>query len=376
MDADQFKQEFPQEDGMIYLNHAAVAPWPVRTREAVREFAEENTRTGAQHYARWLQKEATLRGQIQRLVNAPSTDDIALLKNTSEALSVVAAGLDWRAGDNVVTSAEEFPSNRLPWRALSSRGVQLREVDIRVEAPEQALLDNCDHRTRLLTVSSVQYGSGIRLDLQLLGQYCQDYNILFCIDAIQSLGAISMDVQALRADFVMADAHKWLLGPEGIALFYSKPAARERLQLFQHGWHMVENIDFNAKNWQIARSARRFECGSPNMLGIHALSASLSLLEEIGYQRLEQLVLENSAYLIDRLEHIDKIQILTPKPERRHAGIVNFTVADKDLQLLQNILLRNKVICVYRGGGLRFSPHFYITENQLNKVVEILIINI
>ncbi|MBF8270553.1 MAG: hypothetical protein HW386_2262 [Gammaproteobacteria bacterium] len=372
MDPNLLKKEFPLEDGLIYLNHAAVAPWPARTRDAVRQFAEENSRIGAQHYQRWLQKEQALRAQIQRLLNAPSSDDIALLKNTSEALSVVAAGLDWQAGDNVVISAEEFPSNRIPWQSLARRGVELREVNIRVEAPEQALRDHCDDRTRLLSVSSVQYGSGIRLDLEALGPFCRRNNILFCIDAIQSLGAITMDVQALQADFVMADAHKWLLGPEGIALFYSTPAARERLQLYQYGWHMVENIDFNSRDWQVARAARRFECGSPNMLGIHAFSASLSLLEEIGYRQIEHKVLRNSAYLIDKLEQIDTVQILTPKVAQRHAGIINFTVAAKDMLQLQNNLLNNKVICVYRGGGLRFSPHFYITDKLLDKAVDIL----
>ncbi|OGT82880.1 MAG: class V aminotransferase [Gammaproteobacteria bacterium RIFCSPLOWO2_12_FULL_52_10] len=376
MDIDLIKQEFPLEDGLIYLNHAAVAPWPARTRDAVRQFAEENSRTGAQHYQCWLQKESALRSQIQRLLNAPSSDDIALLKNTSEALSVVAAGLDWQAGDNVVISAEEFPSNRIPWQSLARRGVELREVNIRGETPEQALQDHCDDRTRLLSISSVQYGSGIRLDLQFFGQFCHDRHILFCIDAIQSLGAITMDVQALQADFVMADAHKWLLGPEGIALFYSNPAARERLRIYQYGWHMVENIDFNSREWQIARSARRFECGSPNMLGIYALSASLTLLEEIGYQQVEKMVLNNSAYLIDKLEQINSVQLLTPTAESRHAGIINFTVAGKDLLQIQNNLLRSKVICVYRGGGLRFSPHFYITENLLDKAVDILNISI
>ena len=376
MDIDPFKHEFPLDDGLIYLNHAAVAPWPARTRDAVRQFAEENARTGAQHYLRWLQKESMLRTQIQRLLNAPSSDDIGLLKNTSEALSMVAAGLDWQTGDNVIISAEEFPSNRIPWQSLANRGVELREVDIRGNTPEQALQECCDNRTRLLSVSSVQYGSGIRLDLGLLGQFCHDHNILFCVDAIQSLGAITMDVQAIHADFVMADAHKWLLGPEGIALFYTTPAARERLQLFEFGWHMVENIDFNSRTWRIASTARRFECGSPNMLGIHAFSASLSLLEEIGYQQIEQMVLKNSAYLIERLEKIKNIQILTPKAAQRHAGIINFTVTGVDMLELQNNLVRNKVICVYRGGGLRFSPHFYIGDKLLEKAVEILNISI
>lgn len=372
MDTDLLQREFPLAGELIYLNHAAVAPWPARTRDAVRQFAEENSHNGAQHYQQWVRMESELRGQIQRLLNAPSHADIALLKNTSEALSVVASGLDWQDGDNVVTSTEEFPSNRIPWQALLDRGVRLKEVNIRQAEPERALLDACDDRTRILTISSVQYGSGIRLDLEQLGRYCRSHGILFCVDAIQSLGAMRMDVQSIQADFVMADGHKWLLGPEGVALFYSTPAARDRLRLHQFGWHMVENIDFNARDWEVARSARRFECGSPNTLGIHAMSASLSLLEEVGYSRIEEMVLNNSAYLIERLEDLAPVTVLTPKPRQQHAGIISFTVADTDLDALHGKLVDNSIICVHRGGGIRFSPHFYISRDKLDKAIEVL----
>ena len=372
MNHDLLRKEFPLEEGLIYLNHAAVAPWPARTRDAVRLFAEENSRTGAQHYMTWMKKETELRGQIQRLLNAPAAADVALLKNTSEALSVVASGLPWQAGDNVVTSDQEFPSNRIPWQALADRGVHLKEVDIKVDEPEQALINSCDKQTRILTISSVQYGSGIRLDLAVLGQYCRQHDILFCVDGIQSLGAIAMDVQAIQADFVMADGHKWLLGPEGVAVFYSSPAARDRLQLHQYGWHMVETVDFNAREWQPARSARRFECGSPNMLGIHAMSASLSLLEEVGYRQVEEMVLDNSAFLIEKLEQIDAVRVLTPRPRQRHAGIISFTVDGTDLDHLHEKLVSENIICVHRGGGIRFSPHFYTGRDKLDKAIEVL----
>ena len=365
-------KEFPQEDGLIYMNHAAVAPWPARTRDAVRHFADENAVTGAKNYQQWLRKETELRRQIQNLLHVPSLEDIALLKNTSEALSVVACGLDWQTGDNVVTSAEEFPSNRIPWQAQGQYGVKLKEIDIRVEEPEQALQAACDARTRVLAISSVQYGSGIRLDLEILGRYCREHNILFCVDAIQGIGAVDMDVMAIQADFVMADGHKWMLGPEGIALFYSRPAARESLTLRQYGWHMVETTDFDHREWEIARSARRFECGSPNMLGIHALSASLSLLEQIGMQEIERGVLENIDYLFELLKGIKGIKFLTPQERERHAGIINFTIAQVDMLDVYHKLLKNNIICVYRGGGLRLSPHFYTSRDKISKTVEVI----
>ena len=255
--------EFLIDPDINYLNHAAVSPWPVRTANAVKQFADENVHSGATRYSDWLGNETKLRTQIKELLNAPSVDDIALLKNTSEALSVVACGIDWRDGDNIVTTDQEFPSNRIVWEAQAKHGVEFREVDIMpptvesndLEYPESALISACDEHTRVMTVSSVQYGSGLKLDLVKLGQFCRDNNIYFCVDAIQSIGAHRFDIQAINADFVMADAHKWMCGPEGIALFYCRSEIRDQLGLNQFGWHMVEDTsDFTNKEWTPAKT--------------------------------------------------------------------------------------------------------------------------
>jgi cysteine desulfurase / selenocysteine lyase len=178
--------EFPLTDELIYLNHAAVAPWPKRTSEAVIKFAEQNTRYGSHFYRDWLNKEAELRTQLQALLNAPSSDDIALVKNTSEALSFVAFGLEWQSGDNIVSSNEEFPSNRLPWESVASQSVELRQADLHsADSPEDALFALVDNNTRLLTISSIQFASGLRMDLEKIGAFCKQRDILFCIDAIQ-----------------------------------------------------------------------------------------------------------------------------------------------------------------------------------------------
>jgi cysteine desulfurase / selenocysteine lyase len=367
----EFMGEFPLDPGLIYLNHAAVSPWPRRTALAVQQFAKENMREGARHYPRWLETEARLREQCRDLLNAPAADDIALLKNTSEALSVVAHGLAWRAGDNVVISAQEFPSNRIVWQSLQDQGVEIRCADLTSgSSPEQALGACVDARTRLLSVSSVQYASGLRLDMDRLGALCRERGILFCVDAIQSLGALPLDVRACGADFVMADGHKWLLAPEGCALFYVRPEVRDQLRLRQYGWHMVEDhLDFSRRDWQVAASARRFECGSPNMLGIHALSASLSLLAEVGMGEVATRVLSNSRYLMEALGSLPDIEILTPRQTGRYAGIVSFRherVAPADLHRL---LLDRNVICAQRGSGVRFSPHFHTGQAQLEAAV-------
>jgi cysteine desulfurase/selenocysteine lyase len=366
-----FSGEFPLDHGLIYLNHAASSPWPRRTAEAVQRFAEENMRQGARDYSRWLETEAQLREQCRSLLNAPSADDIALLKSTSEGLSVVAHGLAWRAGDNVVTSDQEFPSNRIVWQSLQEQGVETRCVDLTLgSSPEQALGDCMDARTRLLAVSSVQYAAGLRLDLDQLGALCRERGVLFCVDAIQSLGALPLDVRACGADFVAADGHKWLLGPEGCAVFYVRPQVRERLRLRQYGWQMeAEHLNFSRRDWQVASSARRFECGSPNMLGIHALSASLALLAEVGIDAVAANVLANSAYLIDALGDLPGVEILTPRQPGRHAGIVTLRHRGVDAVNLHRKLLERNVVCAQRGGGVRFSPHFYNSRTQLDAAV-------
>jgi len=366
--------EFKLEEDIIYLNHAAVSPWPYRTAEAIKQFAEENISSGASNYPDWIIKENELRGQLKRLINAPSEDDISLLKNTSEALSVVAEGIDWQTGDNIVSSNEEFPSNRFPWLAQAKHGVEFREIDIaHTESPEQALISACDAKTRLITISSVQYGTGRRLDLEQIGQFCHANNILYCVDAIQSLGALPFDAQSINADFVMADAHKWMLGPEGIALFYCNAEIRDSLALHQFGWRMVKDVgNYDSKDWQVADSGKRFECGSPNMLGIHALSASLSLIEEVGIEKISRNIINNICYIIDNINNIDGLNFISPIEKPHYAGIVTFNIDTIDMAGLYTKLLKNKVICANRAGGIRFSPHFYTSRNKIDKALAIL----
>jgi len=358
-----YNAAFPLRSDIIYLNHAAVGVWPRRTTEAVNAFAEENMRQGATDYPAWMKTERELRGRLARLIHAPSCDDIALVKNTSEALSLIAYGLSWQAGDNIVSTRQEFPSNRMVWESLQAKGVTLKLADVGCENPEAAMLSLCDERTRLLTVSSVQYGTGLRMDLERLGRFCRQHGILFCVDAIQSLGALQFDAQAYHADFVVADGHKWMLGPEGLAVFYSTPAARDALGLLQYGWHMAERAgDFDAIDWTPAVAARRFEPGSPNMLGIHALNASLSLLEEIGMAQVEAGVLANAGALMAWVDAQPALVLMTPDEPGRYAGIVTWRHVRLDQAghaALYRTLMKAGIICAHRAGGIRFSAHCY-----------------
>lgn len=362
--------EFKLSNDICYLNHAAVSPWPQRAVEAVSRFARENGEQGSRHYDRWLAVEQALREQLRQLVNARGSDEIALLKNTSEALSVVAYGMDWNSGDRIIISNQEFPSNRIVWESLQPLGVEIIEVDIgNTDTPEVAIIDRIDTRTRLVSLSSVQYSSGLALDLKPIGAACRQHQAAFCVDAIQSLGVKPFDVQACQADFVMADGHKWMLGPEGLALFYCRAEWLDRLSLKQFGWHMVEALgDYDRREWQPAGTARRFECGSPNMLGIHALQASLDLLLETGIEAVFNSVSSKITYLIDNL--VDNgAQLLSETHPTRRAGIVTFERPGIDNAALYTHLQQHGVICAMRGGGIRFSPHFYTPGAVLDRAL-------
>ena len=366
--------EFPVSKNLIYLNHAAVASWPERTSKAVKAFAEQNTVYGSHYYLDWLKKEQEIRNQLKTLLNAPSKDDIALVKNTSEAISFVAYGLNWNKGDNIVSSNEEFPSNRIPWESLANQGVELRQANLLSgTSAEQALFSLVDANTRLISISSIQFASGLRVDLEKIGQFCKENNILFCIDAIQSLGAVEFDVQAYHADFVMADGHKWMFGPEGLGVFYTNPESRSKLKLTQYGWHMMANIhNYENEPWEIHPTAKRFECGSPNMLGIHAWSASLSLLLELGMDCIEAQVIENAKYLMDLINSHKQLTLLTDKNAKLKSGIILFKHRSIENSQLYKHLQKNGVVCAMRGEGIRFSPHFYHSKDELGRAIEVI----
>lgn len=362
------KRFFFLDPDIIYLNHAAVAPLPRSTSEAVQAFVVECSRSGAQYYPRWLKTEQELRAMLARLINAHSSDDISLLKSTSEGLSVIAYGLEWCTDDNIVTISQEFPSNRIVWESLSAAyGVEVRLLDLNTSAdPENDLIALCDQNTRLISVSSVQYADGFRLDLEQIGRYAHASGILFCVDAIQSLGALPFDVQACMADFVVADGHKWMLGPEGLALFYSREESRNRLKLRQFGWHMLQDRgDFDRTDWSVSTSGTRFECGSPNMLGIHALHASISIIDEIGVATISRMIINNTRLLIDIINNIPSINLLSSTDNARISGIVSFRVDGVSNSEVYTKLMSEGVVCAQRGGGIRFSPHFYNTPEQL-----------
>lgn len=364
--------EFPLDAELAYLNHAAVAPLPKRSATALSNFAFENMTYGATNYLEWIKRLNSLKSNLAELIGASDAADIALVKNTSEGLSIIAYGIDWKAGDEIVGIAHEFPSNVVVWESLHDKGVSFHAVNtIHTKDPEQALFDACSSNTRMLAISSVHYATGLRLDLPRISQFCRDRNILLCIDAIQSIGALDFKLNDIDADFVTADGHKWMLGPEGLGFLYVRPDLRSQLKLHQFGWSMRKQPgNYDSPEWEISNTATRFEAGSPNMIGIHALDASISLLLEFSMQNIEARVKQNAAYLHEKLDIRNNIKIISRNEESRRSGIVLFDVEHKNNLDIHAKLMNKRVICANRGGGIRFSPHFYTSQFQMDLALQ------
>ena len=366
---EKYRQEFPVMAKYLYLDHAGVAPISLRVRSAIEVFLRESSEGGAFHYPAWADRVNEVRTSCARLIHAEE-EEIAFVKNTSHGLSLIAEGIDWKAGENILFYEREFPSNIYPWQHLKRKGVEARPVPFRngkvhIEDIERLM----DSRTRMVSVSSVQFANGFRIDLKRLGGLCRKRKILFCIDAIQSLGVIPMDVRDCNVDFLSADAHKWLLGPEGIGMFYCRKELAGHLNPPLIGWKSVQNeFDFDQPHLVLKRDAQRFEEGSMNLMGIFGLGAAIDLLLEAGIGDIEQRVLDLGERII---EEADKrgFKTLTPRARHERGGNVTFR-QHVDLEAVRSGLRKKGIMINVRGGGLRVSPHFYNIESDIERLFE------
>lgn len=368
---------FPVTEKYIYMNHAAVSPLSTRVRDAMHSLNDDVTSNGSANYEAWCRAYEKTRGSAARLVNA-RPHEIAFVRNTSDGLSAVANGIDWREGDNVVTCDVEFPSNVYPWmRLCEERGVTMklaRESDGRIEIDE--LLSLIDERTRVVTISWVQFGSGYRADLARIGRFCRERNVIFSIDAIQGLGGLKLDVERDFVDAFAADAHKYLLGPEGIALLYVSDRVIDRIKPMVVGWTSVKNyeqfshgsIDYKL---DYREGALRFECGTLNTAGVYGLGAALDLFLEVGPEQIEAHLLSLSDYLAERLT-MNGYKVVSSRRRGETSGIVTCTHDRYSPGELYHLLRAKNIQTAPRMNRLRISPHFYNTRGEIDALVEAL----
>ncbi len=366
------RSQFPIAERYIYLNHASVAPVSVAVCQAMGDIVRDVADHGIAHITQWHELYTAARASAACLIGAHESQ-IAFLKNTTDGLIAVALGVDWRPGDNVVIARGEFPANVYPWLNLADRGVSVRWVPevngcLRVEDFDSAI----NARTSVLSVSSVEFFSGFRNDLAALGSLCRERDILFVVDGIQSVGALQIDVGALGIDCLAADGHKWLMGPEGCALFYTSPRALAQLRVAGLGWASVRTShDFLNYETELHVDARRFETGSHNTAGIAGLKAAIDLLLDIGMDTVEARVLHLARQLADGVA-ARGYQLLGSRRPDEVSGIVAFRAEDISSQEIARSLTAASVQFTERAGTVRLSPHVYNTEAEIDLVLDAL----
>lgn len=372
MNLENIRDLFPVTKNYNFQNHAGVAPLSRPAAEAMRtyigELAEEaGIRSGFYRHAEQVRRSAA------RLINA-LPEEVTFIKNTTEGIGWVANGLSWNTGDNVVTTNVEFPANVYPWMGLKGRGVQLKMLpEENGRVPVERMADAIDSRTRVLSVSAVQFASGYRADLASLGKLCKQKGVLFCVDAIQALGAFPIDVKGMYIDFLAADGHKWLCGPEGCGIFYCDSALIGHLKPVIAGWLCMKGaLDFGNYKFEFVDDARKFDTGSYNLAGIYGLGASIDMFLEFGVQQVADHVLGLTDRLVAGLRE-KGYRVVSSRRPGEASGIVAFVSDRNDHERIQQHLQdEHRIVIAVREGRLRASPHVYNTFEEIDQLLEAL----
>lgn len=368
----RLRKAMPITRNWAYFDHAAVAPISGPAAEVLRNWLAEASEQGDTQWLDWSRQLSETRSAAAELVGAEA-DEIALVPNTTAGINLVAEGLDWQSGDNVVTLDDEFPANIYPWLHLESRGVETRRVPTtegRVDLDQFAM--HCDARTRVVSVSWVGYGTGCRRDLAKIAEIAHRHSALFLVDAIQGLGVFPLNVERLGIDCLAADGHKWLLGPEGAGIAYLSRDWLAKLKPIGVGWQSVVHAqDFSRIELDLKTTAARYEGGSHNMAGFLALGASLRLLLSLGIENVAAAILDMTDRACDRLQELGAV-ICSPRTGAERSGIVSFELPGHEPTQVRRHCLEQGVALNCRAGRLRISAHAYNNEQDLMKLEEAL----
>jgi len=364
-----FRHAMPVAERWAYFDHAAVSPLPRASAERMQRFAVECALEGDTLWPTWSVGAEECRKLSARLINA-DTSEIALIPSTTMGISFIAEGWPWQPGDNIVLPADEFPSNQYPWLNLRTRGVEVR----RVEMPATHLdLDRlnaaCDARTRIVSLSFIGYLNGWRTNIADALTIAHRHGAKLFVDAIQGLGAFPLDVSAVPVDFLAADSHKWMLGPEGAGFAYIRHEHLDTLRPIAVGWNSVPGgYDYSTIKEIWKPSASRYEGGALNMPGYLAMGESLRLLLDLGIENIGPRIVEYTTELAAELTARGAI-VHTRRDQPDHcSGIVTFTLPDQDPMLVRHRCLDNGVVLSVRGGRLRIAAHGYNDASDLERL--------
>lgn len=371
------------KNGIIYFNHASTGPITTKVKERIEAFVKEQSEEKIDDYYEFKEVAEETKLLIGEMINCTS-DRIAFLDNTTNGIIWLVQGIDWKAGDRIILNDVEFPANVYPFLKLKEKGIEVDFIKSKnglVTAEE--VIEAINPETKLISISFVQFLSGYRVDLEKIGEVCRERGIIFSVDSIQGLGAVKLDVEKCNIDFLANGTQKWLLGLQGLAFIYVRKELQEEMKSAPIGWLAVKDawklLDFNltAKD-----TAERFQPGTLNNLGIYAFNSSMKFFEEFGFDEIEKQVLRNSRYFMNELAKIGFESPLYSLPDKYLSGIVSFSRwyvqstsygGSPESEMAERIfdhLSRKKIICSLREGYIRFAPHFYNTEREINRVIE------
>jgi selenocysteine lyase/cysteine desulfurase len=366
----ELRRLFPHTEKKIFFNHAAVSPLSLNVTEGMRTFIEDRSFGRIDDFEHSMSIMQETKELIGKLIGAGS-NDIALMKNTSEGLNVIANGISWREGDRILLNDREFPSNVYPFLNLSELGVEVdfaecRDGRIELETLEESLTQ----KTRLLSISHVSFLSGFRVDLEKLSMLCRSKGVYLSVDAIQSVGVVPVDASEWGFDFLSCGGHKWLMAPLGTGFLYVKRELLDVIRPVYVSWLSMKNpFDLFRYEPDLRDDAGRFEYSAPNMIGIVGMKHAVRLLLDVGIERIESHVLSLLAHLEERLFEIG-IESLSSFPPHESSGISLLRVPNADA-LFKELTEKNISVSV-REDALRVSPHFYNSPDEIEMLVAVI----
>lgn len=369
MKLNDVRELFPHlQTGKIYFNHASTGPMSERVRDKLLNLIKDRTGEKIDDYKEFLKTSEEAKNILAELINCEPSR-IAFVDNTSNGINIIAQGVNLKKGDRILLNDIEFPANVYPFLNLRRNGIEIDFVKSNngiVSAED--IINSVGDKTKLISVSFVQFLSGYKVNLEKIGECCKEKGIIFSVDAIQGLGALKLDVKKCNIDFISCGTQKWLLGLQGLGFIYVSDELQEKLEPKYVGWLSVKNawnlLDYNLK---LRSSAERFQNGTVNTFGVYALNASLGLFKEYGFENIEKRVTENSLYFVKELTNIGYNPLLKNLTEENLSGIVSIK-NDKGKEVFEELEKQN-VTAAFREGIIRFSPHFYNTKEEIDMVI-------
>ncbi len=372
MNIDEIRKQFDYlSTGKIYFNHASIGPLPAKTVQAVEKYLFARSANEINNFMNYLAVDKRAKKKLGKILGC-RPERLAWKDNVGNGMSLLSSGLDWKTGDRIILADIEFPSNVYPFLNLKREGVEVDFVK-----SEDGILSVAEYeklitpRTKLISVSMVQFLSGYRTDIKELSDLCRSRGIILSVDAIQAAGAIQIKAEEWGVDFITGGAQKWLLGMEGLSYIYVSEELQDMIKQKDIGWGSVANawelLDYDLT---LNPTAQRYQSGTPNSAGVFAADASLGLFVENGMKQIEKRILNNSKYLIEKLKSLGYSPILGEEEEKHIAGIVTFN--SQNAERIKEELGKKKIIVEVRVGRVRISPHFYNTKEEIDSMIEAL----